>query len=81
MLFQTLQQNQFNHHHVHGTLGYLSPVEFRKRALKKQSEFVLTIHTSINTIKRTFILLQLEKSIEQLVQEIQQETDDRTEYV
>ena len=31
--------------------------------------------------KRTFILLQLEKSIEQLVQEIQQETDDRTEYV
>ncbi|MFC7558900.1 MULTISPECIES: IS3 family transposase [Bacillales] len=30
-----MQQNQFNHHRVHGTLGYLSPVEFRKRALKK----------------------------------------------
>ncbi|PES94610.1 hypothetical protein CN491_16005 [Bacillus cereus] len=27
--------NWFNHHRVHGTLGYLSPVEFRKRALKK----------------------------------------------
>lgn len=27
--------NWFNHHRIHGTLGYLSPVEFKKRALKK----------------------------------------------
>ncbi|WP_420488241.1 IS3 family transposase [Gottfriedia acidiceleris] len=27
--------NWFNHQRIYGTLGYLSPVEFRKRALKK----------------------------------------------
>ncbi|WP_373426170.1 IS3 family transposase [Paenibacillus radicibacter] len=35
--------NWFNHHHVHGTLGYLSPIEFKKQPLKKRGQPVILI--------------------------------------
>jgi transposase InsO family protein len=33
----------FNHFRIHGTLGYLSPIVFKKTAFKKLSSLVLTI--------------------------------------
>ncbi|WP_411829075.1 IS3 family transposase [Paenibacillus apiarius] len=44
MNFQSLQHltlelsdyvNWYNRHHIHGTLGYMSPADYRRSALKK----------------------------------------------
>jgi transposase InsO family protein len=37
----------FNLIRIHGTLGYLSPIEFKKMSLKKLSSLVLTIQASV----------------------------------
>ncbi|WP_356724755.1 IS3 family transposase [Paenibacillus sp. JJ-223] len=35
--------NCFNKHRIHGTLGYMTPVQYRHAALKKLSDLILTI--------------------------------------
>ncbi|MDR6717391.1 transposase InsO family protein [Paenibacillus sp. 2003] len=37
--------NWFNRYRVHGSLGYLTPVQYRQEALKKLSDLMLTIQT------------------------------------
>jgi putative transposase len=52
MTFNSLEQltlefsdyvNWFNKLRIHGTLGYVSPIEYKRLSLKKSSELVLTI--------------------------------------
>ncbi len=38
--------NGYNNHRIHSSLGYLSPVDYRKNTLKKLFSLVLTIHRS-----------------------------------
>ncbi len=57
MTFQSLRHlelelydyvNWFNKHRIHGTLDYMTPVQYRQEALKKKlSDFLLTIHISL----------------------------------
>ncbi len=39
--------NWYNKHRIHGTLGYMSPVDYRKMALEKLSSLVLTVKNTI----------------------------------
>nr|WP_141505307.1 IS3 family transposase [Paenibacillus luteus] len=35
--------NGFNKHRIHGTLGCLTPIQYRQEALEKRSDLLLTI--------------------------------------